>query len=1066
MNADRFRQIDEILDEILEVSTLEREKLLDARCGTDERLKGEVLDLLDSLKTADDFIETPPAVSVKNILQEETDDYLIGKKIGVYEIVRLLGNGGNGVVYLAKRTDDFEKEVAVKIIPAFENSRRSAENFRRERQILARLEHPNIARILDGGTTPENMPYLVMEYIDGLPLNVFCEKNELSVRERLELFQDVCRAVAFAHQNLVVHRDLKPNNILITGDGKVKLLDFGIAKLLNPDILSSIDNKTLDGSALTPEYASPEQINGENITMASDVYSLGVVLYELLTNRRPFDFRGKHLTEILKMIRREEPAAPSSAAGSKFKSRDAEIDAIVLKSLAKSPRERYQTVEEFRLDIENYLNGLPISARPQTNFYRFGKYVKRHKFESAIGAVLILVLLGWLVTAILQARRAEMQALENRRQAYSAEMILAAEEYENANLNRLREILEKYGPREGEEDLRGFEWYFLNNLLNPSSKIGVLPHEDDVWNVAFSPDGKLLATASNDNFVHLWDISTKQKLASAEQKGAWKIVFFPDSARFAVSSSSRDEPVVRIYETATLKQVLTLKGHNKRVRALDISPDGKTVATAGYDGKLIVWDAASGEEMRKMDLFGDLNAGKTFDLEVYDISFSGRGDKLLVSGFERLMVFDTKNWRRKQANIEDFIERNISLAAWKAIFSPLEQTIVLGMYTGEIVFLDAETLEILRVLKVHQANVKTLAFSADGKILASGSWDRTVKFTDIQTGETVNELRGHFAAIHELAFSPDNAVMATASADLTVNLWDSKRVLDSNSVLTGALLVEISPDGKNAYSWGNVNFDFVRWDLIEKGRKIWTRRINTGALALIYGGKNNRLFFGERDGFVTAFDARDGREIKRSRFFASNIHSMALSPDNQRLFIGDETGTMKAVDAETFEEDLVFKAHSSSIKTIAVSPDGRLLASGSNDKTVKVFEAGTGRELLVLNGNTKPLYQVAFSADGEFVAAGGADDIARIWRVSDGRLVHKFSGMTAGVFALAFSPDGKRLATSSDVGLIRLWNTETGAQVLAFTASSKNINKLKFSDDGNSLMSVDVNGKLSWWKSL
>jgi Serine/threonine protein kinase len=1064
MNSDRFRQIDAILDEVLEVSTLECEKILDAHCGNDADLKREVLDLIGSLKTDDDFIETP-ATTVKNFLQEEPNDYLIGKKIGVYEIVRLLGKGGSGVVYLAKRIDDFEKEVAVKIIPAFENSRRSSENFRRERQILARLEHPNIARILDGGTTPENVPYLVMEYIDGLPLNVFCEKNGLSLRERLELFQDVCRTVAFAHQNLVVHRDLKPNNILITKDGKVKLLDFGIAKLLNPDILDFRENKTLDGSALTPEYASPEQINGENITMASDVYSLGVILYELLTNRRPFDFRGKHLTEILKIVHKEEPLAPSSFQSSKFKSRDSEIDAIVLKSLAKSPRERYQTVEEFRFDIQNYLNGLPISARPQTNFYRFGKYVKRHKFESAVGAVFLLVLFGWFITAILQAQRAQMQALENRRQAYSAEMILAAEEYENANLNRLREILEKYEPKEGEEDLRGFEWYFLNNLLNPSNKIAVLRHEDDVWNVAFSPDGNLLATVSNDNFVHLWDVSTKQKIAAVPQKGAWKITFFPDGSRLAVSSSSREEPVVKIYETATLKEILTLKEHTKRVRALDVSPDAKTIVTAGYDGKLIIWDAESGNELRRIDLLSPRNAGNTNDTEVYDISFSKNGDKLLVSGFEHLLVFETKNWRRKETNVDEFIERNISLAAWKAIFSPLEKTIVLGMYTGEIVFLDAETLEILRVLKVHQANVKSLAFSADGKILASGSWDRTVKFIDIQTGEVVNELRGHFAGIHELAFSPDDSMIATASGDLTVNLWDSKRVLDSNSVLTGALLVEIQPDGKKAYSWSNVNSDFVGWDLVEKGRKIWTRRINSGVLALIYGEKVERLFFSERDGVVSMYDAHDGKEIKRAGFFVSNIQSMAISPDNRRLFISDENGTIKAVDTDSFEEKLVFKAHSAIIKTIAVSPDGRFLATGSNDKTVKIFEAETGREKMVLNGNTKPLYQVSFSADGEFIAAGGADDIARIWRVSDGNLVQTFSGMTAGVFALTISPDGKRLATSSDVGLIRLWNTETGAQVLAFTASQKNINKLAFSEDGKSLMSVDVNGKLNWWKS-
>lgn len=1059
MNQNRFQQIDLIFDEVLEVPTLEREEFLNERCKNDAELKKEVLTLVSAVEKSSEFIEKPLFAPVKSFLHEESNNHLIGKKIGVYQITKLLGKGGNGVVYLAKRIDDFEKEVAIKIIPNFETSKYSTENFRRERQILARLEHPNIAQILDGGTTSEDIPYLVMEYVDGLPLNLFCEKNNLSIQEKLEIFQDVCQAVSFAHQNLVVHRDLKPNNILVTKDGKVKLLDFGIAKLLAQGDLDFSESKTIEGNALTPEYASPEQINSENITTASDVYSLGVVLYELLTGKRPFDFRGKSLSEILKIVQEKEAVALSAIQDSKFKIQDYELDAVILKALAKSPLERYQTVEEFRADINNYLNNLPISVRSQTSFYRFGKYIKRHKFESLIAAVFVLILLGWFITANLQIQQAEKQARENLQQAYSAEMILAANEYENANLNQLQELLEKYNPKENEEDLRGFEWYFLNNLLNPSSKISSLKEKDEVWNTEFSPDGKLLATVVNDNSINIWNLETKEKIASAMQKGVWKVSFFPDGNRLAVAGSSNSEPIVRIYETANLKEVLTLKGHTKRVRAVDVSPDGKMIATGSADGNLIIWDADTGEEIKRF-YFGN----KQNIPEIFDLQFSKDRKKLAVSAFEFLAVFDTKTWHRKETDINDFIDKNIALQAWKIIFSPLEKTLALGTFSGDVAILDAETLKILRVLKVHQANVKSLDFSSDGKILATGSWDRTVKFIDVQTGEIVNELRGHFAGIHELTFSPDNKIIATAGGDLNVNLWNSKNVLDSNSIPTTSTIATIAESAEQLITWNNANLDLSSWSLTNRNR-IWTQKTNISPFSLVYNPQSNHLFLGERDGFVSVYDANSGKEIKRIKPSDASIYAIVISPDGKRIFIADEIGFIKALNAETLTEIFSIKTHTNITKTLDVSPDGKILASGNNDKSVKLFNAETGEELLTLNGNTKPLYKVVFSADGEFLASGGADDIARIWRVSDGKLVHKLSGMSGGIFALSFSPDGKRLATSSDLGIIRLWNTETGSQVLAFSASQKIINQLWFSKDGNTLMSFDMSGKLSFWEN-
>ncbi len=558
MNQERFQQIDAVFEEVIDLAKPERDKILAVRCADDPDLKNRVLSLLSALETSDDFIENSGFEPVSKFIENQDDD-LIGKKIGVYKLKLLLGRGGMGAVYLATRIDDYEKEVAVKIIPPFENRKSFAENFRRERQILAKLSHPNIAQIVDGGTTEDGKPYIVMEYIDGLPLDDFCKAKLFTAKQKIRLVQDVCEAVTFAHQNLIIHRDLKPHNILVNADGVPKLLDFGIAKLLVSETFDETDYRTSDGNALTVEYASPEQIGSENITVASDVYSLGVILYELLTGKRPYELKGKPLDQIIKIIKTAEPVPPSKITDSKTKIINSELDAIVLRSLAKSPAERYQTVDEFRKDLERFLHRKPISAKPATAFYRFKKYVERHRIEVSAALLIIFLIGGWLTTFALTYRNELLQARENRRTAYSAEMILAANEYEKSNLNRLREIVEKYRTvKNGEEDLRGFEWYFLNDLLDPPSKIKVFRHPDEIWSAKFSPDGKFIATAGNDNRVRVFDIETGKTETGSEQKGAWKIVFFPNGKRFAVASSSSSEPLVRIYETGTVKEVFTL----------------------------------------------------------------------------------------------------------------------------------------------------------------------------------------------------------------------------------------------------------------------------------------------------------------------------------------------------------------------------------------------------------------------------------------------------------------------------------------------------------------------------
>lgn len=421
MDPERWRRIEEIFQEATELAPGVRGRYLREACR-DQTLLREVEKLIDSHERAGAFIEGTP--SFENFISSESN-VASGRRVGAYELIREIGQGGMGSVYLAARADDeFRKEVAIKLVIGGVDQESIVRRFRTERQILAALDHPNIARLLDGGTALGGSPYFVMEYIDGEPIVAYCDKRRLTIAARLKIFQAVCAAVHYAHQNLVVHRDIKPGNILVTADGVPKLLDFGIAKLVS-DGTPGRDLTGPTGQIMTPEYASPEQVSFQPITTASDIYSLGVLLYELLTGQRPYRLDSRSPLEIAESICRQEPERPSamvlrSGSGAEAWAREADphrlgrqlkgdLDNIVLKAMQKEPSRRYASVVQLSEDIERHLDGRPVSARRSTLGYRAGKFARRHKAGVA-GAILVTLAVGGGATATLwEARLAVAQ---------------------------------------------------------------------------------------------------------------------------------------------------------------------------------------------------------------------------------------------------------------------------------------------------------------------------------------------------------------------------------------------------------------------------------------------------------------------------------------------------------------------------------------------------------------------------------------------------------------------------------------------------------------------------------
>ncbi len=411
MNSENWKQVKEIFNEVVDLPTAERLNIL-GNCNKEIRL--EVEKMLKAIETDENLLNTPIA-ELNEVWHEEN---LLGQHIGDYKILREVGEGGMGSVYEAVRDDgEFEQRVAIKLIKSGLGSKEISSRFRHERQILASLEHPNIARLLGGGVTKKGLPYYAMEFIEGVPIDEFCTDNNLSINERLELFRQVCAAVSFAHSRLVVHRDLKPSNIFVTKNGIVKLLDFGISKVLTPNS-DEIGTATQLG-IMTPAYASPEQVRGETVTTSTDVYSLGVILYELLTDQLPYQTKGKSIAELLQIVSEAQIAKPSENPKSQIqnlKSIKGDLDTITLKALNREITRRYASVEQLSEDIKRYLNGLPVSAQPDSFTYRYSKFIQRNKIPVVAATLVFIALIGGILATLYQNRIArQQQAIAEKR---------------------------------------------------------------------------------------------------------------------------------------------------------------------------------------------------------------------------------------------------------------------------------------------------------------------------------------------------------------------------------------------------------------------------------------------------------------------------------------------------------------------------------------------------------------------------------------------------------------------------------------------------------------------------